>query len=182
MKPKAPAPEQVEELQRIEEELSLNPTVEGCLDLADRYSDLRMAKDAQRLIQVAELLEKDASQSGAPVSREHLLSGSITPLMLIEVLQILTRTRRSGDLMLQSTDQTFHIFFDQGEIVNAHSTAEMPGLASFLTAMRISEGTYRFVENNDPQVEHLIEHNTDQLIMEVIRQMDENSGGTPAPA
>lgn len=175
MQRKIPEPEQIEELHKIEEHLSLNPTVNGCLDLADRYSELGMTKDAQRLIQVAELLEKDSSRD-VKTAPDNLLTGAITPLMIIEVLQILSRTQKSGELVLESTEQTFHIFFDQGQIINAHSTSDMPGFASFLMAVRITDGNYRFIENNDIQVERLIENKTDHLIMEAVRLMDESNG------
>ncbi len=179
MRKKLPEPGQIEELHRVEEQLSLNPTVDGCLELADRYAELGMAKDAQRLIQVAELLEKDSVQTGNTTS-DSLLSGSINPLMIIEVLQILARTRKSGELVLESTGQTFRIFFDRGQIINAHSTSEMPGITSFLMAIRIAEGTYRFRENNEIQIERLIEDKTDHLIMEAARLMDESTGESAA--
>jgi chemotaxis signal transduction protein len=165
--------EQLQELREAERKLAQTPSVKGYLDLADRYTAFGLPKDTERLMLLAERLEAGGGTSSG--AEDSLMSGAVNPMMLVEVLQILSRTSRTGDLVLESADQTFHIYFDKGQIISATSTTHEEGLPSFNMAIRMAGGMYRFTEKEDLQIPRIIKLGSDHLIMEAVRLMDESS-------
>ncbi len=165
---------QLHEIQELEKKVAMAPTVKDFISLAHRYSALGFNQDADRMLELAEKCQAQNSSGTGPAS-DSLLSGAIAPLMLIEVLQLLSRTNKSGELVLESPDGSFHIFLDRGQIVNASSDRYEPGLSAFYMGVRVTQGSYRFILQPDLHVEHLIEDRTENLIMEAARLMDESS-------
>jgi hypothetical protein len=162
------------ELRRREKQVIERPSAETYLDLAAEYQVLGLAKESDRLRQLAESFENGGNASGAMPS-EGLLSGTATPVMLTEVIQILSRTRLSGEFIIESQAQTFHLYFDQGQIINASSQHHPPGIASFRMALRVPCGSYRFVQKAIPDVPRLIQDGTDFLLLDAMRDEDQEA-------
>jgi len=155
------------ELRRREKELSSRPTAEGYLELAEEYRALGFGKESDRLHQLAEASENACSPTG-----HGLLTGAASPLMLAEVIQMLSRTKASGDFIIDSPADTYHLFFDGGQIINASSRNHPPGVASFRVALRVSVGTYRFVEMAVADQSRLIRGDTEFLILDAMHHVD----------
>jgi len=157
-------------LRRREKEVLRHPTAEGYLELAAAYQAFGLGKESDRLRQMAESFE----QSGqAPASG--LLSGSANRVMLLEVIQILSRTKSSGDFVIDSHSETFHLFFDRGQIINASSRTQAPGMPSFRMALRVSAGTYRFVQMATVDQARLIEGGTEILLLDAMHDEDQGA-------
>lgn len=165
---------QLHEIHELEKKLSQSPTVKDYISLAHRYSALGFNADADRMLELAEKCQVETSPHPDQL-QENLISGAIAPLMLIEVLQLLSRTNRTGELVLDTPQGAYYIYLDRGQIVNATSATHEPGLASFYMGVRAARGTYRFITLPEMNVEHLIEDRTEHLIMEAARLMDESS-------
>src|SRR5690242_18117487 len=94
----APEAQRLTELRRREEQVNAEPSAEAYLELADQYHALGLHKESDRLLQLAEGLEQ-----GPPVEEprpvQGLLSGAANPVMLIEVIQILSRTKLNGEFI-----------------------------------------------------------------------------------
>jgi hypothetical protein len=150
------------------------PSADGYLELADQYRVLGMGKEADRILQMAEEIENSGLSPGQQAA-DGLLSGTANPTMLVEVVQILSRTKLSGDFVIDAEAQTFHLFFDRGHIINALSDHHSPGLDSFRHAMCVPCGAYRFVENAACDVPHLIDEGTEILLLNAIQAVDERA-------
>ncbi|HYG34265.1 MAG TPA: DUF4388 domain-containing protein, partial [Clostridia bacterium] len=104
-----------------------------------------------------------------------LLSGTASPVMLAEVIQILSRTQRSGEFVIDALADTFRLFFDQGNIINASSQRHPPGLESFQQALRVPVGSYQFLEKPIGSMERLINEDTEFLLLNAMQEVDEAS-------
>ncbi len=162
------------ELRHREMDIALHPSAEAYLELADRYHAMGFTKDSDRLAQLAEALEAATGKAEGGVS-DGLMSGTANSLMLVEVIQILSRTKQSGDLIIDTPFQSFHMYFDQGQIINASSQCYPAGMESFRMALRISSGTYRFVEKALPDMARLIEEGTDILLLDAMHVADKET-------
>ncbi len=163
--------ESLAELRQREKEVALRPTTVAYLELADHYHALGYSKDSDRLAQLAEALEN----AGSGQMSDGLMSGTADALMLIEVIQILSRTRHSGDLIIDSQQQSFHLYFDQGQIINATSQCHPAGVESFRMALKVSSGTYRFVAKPLADMARLIEEPTDFLLLDAMHNADKET-------
>jgi Domain of unknown function (DUF4388) len=166
-------PERLAELRLREKQILPKPSAEGYLQLAGEYDALGLAKEADRLRQLAEFFENENSPVAGPA--DGLLSGTADPVMLTEIIQILSRTKLSGDFVIDSQAQTFHLYFDHGQIINASSESDPAGVASFRRALRVPNGTYRFVKTSIDDVSRLINDGTDMLLLEAMTDADKQA-------
>lgn len=159
-------------LRRREAQVILRPSAEAYVDLAESYQSLGLEKESDRLLQAAESLELN--------SRPHpgLLCGTANPTMIIEVIQIVTRTTLKGELTIETPADTFHLFFDEGRIINASCQSQPSGLASFRMALRVTSGNYRFVEKTVDKVIRLIDDPTETLLLNAMHDADSESAST----
>ncbi|WP_160164511.1 DUF4388 domain-containing protein [Pedosphaera parvula] len=167
-----PDSEQLLELRRREEEIAAKPSAECYLKLADDYQNLGLNKESDRLLQLAESLEGGDRAHGHDHSKG-LMSGAANPVMIAEVIQILSRTTLTGDLSIDAKTETFHLYFDKGQIINASSEHYPPALKSFCMALRVTSGTYRFAERPVDKIERLIEGNTEVLLLNAMYDKDQ---------
>jgi hypothetical protein len=172
----APNAERLTELRRREEEVAKSPSPENYLKLADEYHALNMGKESDRLAQLAEALENGAVRGNGSGSHGYL-SGAANPTMLTEVVQILSRTGSSGDFVIETPAQTFHLYFVQGRIINAISQLYRPGLESFRKALRVSAGTYHFVQKTVHGIEPLLSETTEILLLNAMDEADKEAAG-----
>ena len=159
-----------------EAQLAGSPSTDSYVKLADAYRLLGMGKEADRLLQMAEAIENGQRPQPPPPAKavDGLLSGKATPTMVIEVIQILSRTKLSGDFIIDAQTETFHLFFDDGFIVSASSCRHAAGVDSFRMALKVSQGTYHFVQKPLlKDVPHLIHERVDVLLLHAMQDQDE---------
>lgn len=164
---KAPDAARLAELRHREKEIVHQPSAESYLELADAYHALGLGKETDRLMQLAESFENCGQ---GPASG--LLSGAANPVMLTEVIQILSRTKSSGDFTIDAQAETFHLFFDRGQIINASSQSYPAGMSSFRMALRVAKGTYRFVQTSTHELARVIEGDTEFLLLDAMHEED----------
>jgi hypothetical protein len=95
--------------------------------------------------------------------------------MLTEIIQILSRTQSSGDFVVDSQADTFHLYFDHGQIINASSQNWPQGIPSFRMALHVAHGHYRFVPMPTTQMPRLIHGGTDLLLLDAMQEKDLNA-------
>jgi hypothetical protein len=170
----APDPERLRALRAREMRIACVPTAESYLKLADDYQALGLAKESDRIRQLAELFESGSDHQQLN-NNNGLLFGAVNPVMLFEVLQILSRSSLTGILSIETQAQTFHLFFDQGHIINATSQQYVAGMESFRMALRAASGNYRFVEKSVEGIERLIHDQTEILLLNAAHDADEEA-------
>jgi hypothetical protein len=166
-------PERLAELRLREKQILPKPSAESYLQLASDYDAIGLMKEADRLRQLAEFFETGNAPAMNP--SDGLLSGTADPVMLTEVIQILSRTKLSGDFIIDSQAQTFHLYFDHGQIINASSQSDPAGVPSFRRALQVPSGTYRFVKTPINDVSRLISDGTDLLLLEAMTDADKQA-------
>jgi hypothetical protein len=159
------------DLRRRERQVACSPSAVSYLELADQYLGLGMGKESDRLTQLAEALENGEPNPNSSATTS-LLSGSASPIMLAEVIQILTRTQLSGDFTIDGQAQVFHLYFEKGRIINAASQQHPEGIESFYMAMRVPFGTYHFIQKPVTDISRLIEDSTDMLLLHAMHEAD----------
>jgi chemotaxis signal transduction protein len=159
-------------LRDLELEVSQTPSVEGYIELADQYGAAGMPKEAARIIRVAEQLES-SFLTGHTGETSTELFGRLKPGMLVEVVQALSRTSRTGQLTLETDSQTFHIHFKHGDVINATSLHRPPGMPSFIAAFQARQGTYRFAHRTGSTIERAFFSDTESLLLEAMQLLDE---------
>ena len=165
-------------LRQEEAQITESPSADSYVKLADAYRLLGMGKEADRVLQMAEVIESGGRPQGQQAA-DGLLSGAASPTMLVEVIQILSRTKLSGDLVIDAQAQTFHLYFDHGHIINASSNHHPSGLVSFRMALRVACGSYRFVQNPVGDVSRLIDERTEILLLNAMQDVDERTNTEP---
>jgi hypothetical protein len=159
-------------LRKSEEQITRNPTAESYFELAGKYHALGMIKDSDRLMQLAEVVENKGSPSTHGTHPHGLLSGAANPTMILEVIQILSRTKVSGELTIEAPAQIFRLFFDQGHVINAYSQVHSAGFNSFRMALRVPHGAYYFVEKMVDQIPRTIDEMTEILLLNALTDAD----------
>jgi chemotaxis signal transduction protein len=148
------------------------PSVEGYLALAEQYAAVGLDKEAARLARLAEQTESEAGHDTTLQANTELF-GRIKPGMLAEVLQVLSRTTRTGELRLETEQEKFSIYFREGEIINAVG-AQQVGFPAFAAAVQAREGTYRFSNRLPPLLQRQMFKSTESLLLETAHLIDEN--------
>lgn len=103
-----------------------------------------------------------------------MFSGTANAGMFCEMLQVLNRTRRTGEFILETPLQTFRIYLMEGRIVNATSKGFAAGHASFEAAIQATSGTYRFVERPTQIVETTISEPFEHVLLHALHAIDES--------
>ncbi len=132
----------LQELGELEAALTLNPTAARTRELAQRYATEGWAEDARRVATKADALAA-LETTAAPALAAHAMTGAFTPRVLIELLQVLYLTRKSGELRLAPADGAAErIVFSSGFIIGADALQAEKNLARALGA---KSGRYEFV-------------------------------------
>ncbi len=101
--------------------------------------------------------------------------GSLTEIGLVDVLQLLSSTRKSGLLVLRSGRQTGRIFIEEGRIYYAcmEEWVEVDPRKVLYRLLRWTGGSFE-LERSDVRVfANPITESTDALLLEGLRQLDE---------
>jgi response regulator RpfG family c-di-GMP phosphodiesterase len=119
-----------------------------------------------------EQLENEKKKLKLPAKAIHGLTGSLDQLGLPEILQVLSQSRRSGQLTIESKEHKGLIYLQDGEVFNA-SMGEFTGEAAFGKMMSWHQGEFNF-NPNIPTGERLIHKRLDGLILDTLRILDES--------
>lgn len=112
--------DQLWELSELEQYLAASPSAEGYLDLAAHYRELGWVDEAERTQERASEINPEAVQAARPTVGG--LSGSCSPRVLLELLQVLWLSGKSGELLLDSPGRIAgSVTFHSGCIVAARS-------------------------------------------------------------
>jgi len=101
------------------------------------------------------------------------LSGLISRFPLVEVLQFLGMTEKTGELRISGTpgERFFSLFFSAGNMVHAVSD-ELEGMAAFEIALLLQTGHFRFHVGNQPD-RRSMDKPVQHLLLESQRRVDE---------
>ncbi len=109
-------------------------------------------------------------------NRRHLLSGRIQGTMLPDFLQLVSSNDKTGIFALEHDGERIELFFSSGHLCHAQSR-NMSGQSAFFAAMAFEDGTFSFEETQEVPEEKTIDGNTQFMILEALRQIDEERSG-----
>lgn len=101
--------------------------------------------------------------------------GSLTEIGLVDVLQLLSTTRKSGLLVLRSGRETGRIFLQEGRIYYAcmEEWVEVEPRKVLYRLLRWTVGTFELEKSDVRVFANPITDSTDALLLEGLRQLDE---------
>jgi len=135
--------DQLWELSELEQKLAGAPSAQGYLDLAARYRKLGWVEEAERVQARASEIKNEA----APLSRPAHggLSGPCTPRVLLELLQVLRLTGKSGELLLDAPGRIAgSVSFHTGSIASARCGDTSDTRAALKELFALRGGRYQF--------------------------------------
>lgn len=100
------------------------------------------------------------------------LSGSLEQLGLPEILQVLSQSRRTGQLTITTDTTEGNVYLDDGEVVNAIA-GSVKGEPAFGIMMSWTKGEFNF-DPGSTTSERLINKRLDGLILDSFRVLDES--------
>ncbi len=116
-------------------------------------------------------------EAGRDKERIHTLSGVIKEGVLPDILQYVSANNSSGTFVIEDADKKIEIFFKSGKLYHA-VCGEMSGQSAFFAAMTMEGGKFFFDETDELPEDTTIDGNTQFLILEALRQIDETRGDT----
>jgi len=131
-----------------------------------------------RLHRIEERLETSSGGGAASGSapERYLLGGELRETILPDVIQLISSNTLTGIFVVQSAKTSARIYFDEGGICHAESE-ELSGEAAVFRAFGLRGGRFHFVEADAPPPARTIQANTQFLILEALRQLDEEAAG-----
>jgi hypothetical protein len=114
-----------------------------------------------------------ANGDGEPGADATTFSGLIQGQMLSDMLQLVSSNDLSGEFVVESDGRRCHLFFQLGRICHAHAPG-LVGEEAFFAAFAAESGKYWFIESSEPPPEKTIDSNTQFLILEALRRIDES--------
>jgi hypothetical protein len=107
------------------------------------------------------------------------LNGELGLLSLFDLGQLLMLNRASGELVVSHGTRKGYFYFDAGAIVNAVDDEYQEGPGAAYRLFTWKSGTFEF-SAGPPNGARTIEENTEALMMEAARRMDEAGDGSAA--
>lgn len=130
------------ELSEREQQLAASPTAQGYKDLASRYRKLGWVEEAERMEARASEIKPQAAVARVGAGE---LSGPINRRVLLELLQVLHITAKSGELLLDApAGIAGSISFSQGVMVDAKTAEAEDGLKALRQLCTIKAGRFQF--------------------------------------
>lgn len=137
-----------------------------------------LARLAQLEERVARL-EQNAPAGGGGAARSaggdegrYALQGHVQGQLLADVLQLISSNAMTGVFVVESDGASNRMYFDEGQICHAEGEG-LSGESALFAALAFEHGRYYFQETSDLPEEKTIESNTQFLILEALRQIDE---------
>jgi hypothetical protein len=120
--------------------------------------------------------KKQSDRPARPASGKHFLSGIIQEAMLPDILQLISSNDKTGIFRCEREGKSIDLFFREGHLYHALGE-NMSGQSAFFAAMALQEGSFSFSETDEVPEEKTIDGNTQFMILEALRQIDEERGG-----
>jgi len=122
---------------------------------------------------------RNVLQKSAPKRGARGVSGSLREMPLPDVLQVLSRTKKTGMLKVSAGGYTGEIHFGNGSIHNA-SFMSLHGEDAVYSMLALSDGEFALDPSFVPP-RRVIHQSTEQLLLEGMRRMDESGVSPDAP-
>jgi hypothetical protein len=120
---------------------------------------------------------KPSNRPGASLpERPPFLSGIIQEAMLPDILQLISSNDKTGVFRCERDGKNIDLYFRDGHLYHALGE-NMNGQSAFFAAMALPEGNFYFNETDDVPEERTIDGNTQFMILEALRQIDEERSG-----
>jgi hypothetical protein len=104
------------------------------------------------------------------------LSGSTKVVSLFDLVQILSVNGATGMLKVENEDDKGYVYFQDGQIINAMDSDHHEGEGAAKRVFSVKDADFSFSEDL-PSVAKRISRSPQNLIMEIARQIDEESNG-----
>ncbi|HEX6466947.1 MAG TPA: DUF4388 domain-containing protein [Terriglobales bacterium] len=146
----------------------------GCADYVDRrLGPEHIASHVRTFLKSSEEGFQPTQMLG---SSDTALSGNLTHLDLPGVVQMLTQSRQSGALHVNSSELDGIIFFDAGEISHSES-GDLIGDDAVVDIVkrcnRVESGVYKFVPGAAAATRTVLRSST-ELLLDALREVDES--------
>jgi len=127
------------------------------------------------LFRVRSLLDKVSRVKKTTTHSEikRVLSGDLAEMGLIDIIQVLDASRKSGILKVKSADKEGAICFTDGRMLDA-TVADLRGEEAVYSLLECEEGSFWF-EPGDEQFNEVIKESTMNILMEGVRLLDEKN-------
>jgi response regulator RpfG family c-di-GMP phosphodiesterase len=99
------------------------------------------------------------------------LSGSLAEMALPELVQVLSQSRKTGNLKIRRAGEAGEIHFQEGDVVNA-TWGALRGEEAFYAILALKEGDFGMDPGYKPAV-RVIHANAESLLLEAMRRLDE---------
>jgi len=130
----------------------------------------------------ARLSSRDgARRSVVPQSNEpSTFQGQIQEQMLSDMLQLVCANTMSGIFTVQSETAKTRLYFREGKMFHAEGEG-IEGENAFFAAFAVEVGRYAFLDSEDLPDKNTISASTQFLILDALRQIDENRKSMAPP-
>jgi hypothetical protein len=108
----------------------------------------------------------------AKKERIYTLSGVIQEGVLADILQLLSSNQKTGSFTADADGKKVEMYFRDGHLYHA-TCGDISGQSAFFVAMALEKGTFCFEESAQLPDEVTIDGNTQFMILEALRQIDE---------
>lgn len=105
-----------------------------------------------------------------------VISGIIQGQLLSDVLQLVSSNSMTGVFTVECRRAKTSLYFDDGRIVHAEGQG-LEGEQAFFSIFAFDGGRYHFEETHELPEQRTINSNTQFLILEALRQIDESRAG-----
>jgi hypothetical protein len=119
--------------------------------------------------------KKQSDRPAQPPAGKHFLAGIIREAVLPDILQLISSNDKTGIFRCEHEGKIIDLFFNEGHLYHAQAE-NMTGQSAFFAAMALQEGTFSFAETEEIPEEKTIDGNTQFMILEALRQIDEERG------
>jgi hypothetical protein len=108
----------------------------------------------------------------AATTEEHALAGAVKEGFLADILQLVSSNEMTGVFTVEGDGSLVQLYYREGEVFHAESE-DVRGESAFFVAMAMESGRFRFVETEELPEERTITSQTQFLVLEALRQIDE---------
>lgn len=168
----------------LEQRVATKPDAASMRALADHYADLGWTDEARRLRENAADLPDEVEPvkadelAGEPVEvvneADIRLKGRFTPRSLVEIIQVLHFTGKSGTLVAEAVGGlAATVLFLEGGLVEAHATGGEAGEAALHLAIRIKGGRYHFTPGKPKTEKRNLPENSAALVAAFMAEVAE---------
>jgi hypothetical protein len=116
---------------------------------------------------------KTSTAPGPERSANAVISGIIQGQLLSDVLQLVSSNSMTGVFSVECRRAKTVLYFDDGRIVHAAGQG-LEGEQAFFSIFAFDGGRYHFEETHELPAQRTINSNTQFLILEALRQIDES--------